>query len=176
MKGVDHVGERGPQRRGHRALRLPYSIIEELMKKTTSSLLISKIRFPLIKRQRWEGESSDVTGVPPHPHPHPAHLSGLGGGGGKAVCRETGRRFGGVVGLILQYNHAACLGRLAKRFIRKPRGGGVSFLPLTLCILLFLASKSCVRAGAPPGWCYFATARLGMQGESPLANAAEARK
>lgn len=42
------------------------------MKKTTSSLLISKIRFPLIKRHRWEGESSDVTGIPSIPTPtHP---------------------------------------------------------------------------------------------------------
>lgn len=115
------------------------------MKKTTSSLLISKIRFPLIKRQRWEGESSDVTGVPPHPHPHPAHLSGLGGGGGKAVCRETGRRFGGVVGLILQYNHAACLGRLAKRFIRKPRGGG-GFLPATHSMHIAVSGLQKLRA------------------------------
>lgn len=45
------------------AFRLCYSIIEWLMKKTTSSLLIPKIRFPLIKCHRWKGASSDLTKV-----------------------------------------------------------------------------------------------------------------
>lgn len=46
------------------AFRLCYSIMEQLMKKTTSSLLIPKIRFPLIKCQRWRRASSDLTKVP----------------------------------------------------------------------------------------------------------------
>lgn len=45
------------------AFRLCYSIIEWLMKKTTSSLLIPKIRFPLIKCHCWKGASSDLTKV-----------------------------------------------------------------------------------------------------------------
>lgn len=40
-----------------------YSIIEQLMKKTTSSLLIPKIRFRLIKCHCWKGTSSDLTKV-----------------------------------------------------------------------------------------------------------------
>lgn len=45
------------------AFRLCYSIMEQLMKKTTSSLLIPKIRFPLIKCHCWKGASSDLTKV-----------------------------------------------------------------------------------------------------------------
>lgn len=43
------------------AFWLCYSIIEQLMKKTTSSLLIPKIRFRLIKCHCWKGASSDLT-------------------------------------------------------------------------------------------------------------------
>lgn len=43
-----------------------YSIIEQLMKKTTSSLLIPKIRFQLIKCHCWKGASSDLTKVSQH--------------------------------------------------------------------------------------------------------------
>lgn len=83
------------------------------MKKTTSSLLISKIRFPLIKRHRWEGESSDVTGIPPSPPPPTPPVRAPNGwscvkvryardkcpeeeakvaGGRIAECRKIGRR------------------------------------------------------------------------------------
>lgn len=53
------------------ALRLCYSIMVQLMKKTTSSLLtrpslsLPKIRFPLIKCHRWRRASSDLTKVSP---------------------------------------------------------------------------------------------------------------
>lgn len=45
------------------AFWLCYSIIEQLMKKTTSSLLIPVIRFQLIKCHCWKGVSSDLTKV-----------------------------------------------------------------------------------------------------------------